>query len=43
LSGKGANKSSMQRCQMSPVDGEFIGAAINVFFHERFESCKDIG
>ena len=30
-SGKGANKSSMVRCQISPVIGDFIGAAMNVF------------
>jgi hypothetical protein len=31
VSGKGASKSSMLRCQMSPFNGVFIGAAINVF------------
>ncbi len=30
-SGKGTNKSSMVRCQISPVIGDFIGAAMNVF------------
>src|SRR5271165_2042347 len=28
---KGSSKSSMLRCQISPVNGEFIGVAINAF------------
>jgi hypothetical protein len=31
VSGEGASKSSMLRCQISRVNGEFIGAAINAF------------
>jgi hypothetical protein len=34
FSGKGSSKSSMLKCQISPVIGVFIGAAINVFVHQ---------
>src|SRR5579862_8882012 len=30
VSGKGATKSSMVRCQMSPLNGDFVGAAMYV-------------
>jgi hypothetical protein len=42
-SGKGASKSSMLRCQMSPVNGVLIGVAIFVFSHKRFKHGEDIG
>jgi len=38
-SGKGASKSSMVRCQISPVIGVFFGAAMNLF-RMRLE-CRD--
>src|SRR5208283_4262427 len=39
-SGKGANKSSMVRCQISPVIGDFIGAAMNVFSTNRWSVVR---
>lgn len=43
LAGNGASKSSMLRCQISPVNGVFIGVAINAFPRTVRVLVEDIG